>query len=294
MLEKSLELDSTYAPTYSALGVRTHSLSNYGLRGTEETEKAENYLLKALSLNDELLSAYNLLSVIYTESGRTAKSVEAIKKVLEINPNDSRAYKSLGYIYRYTGLLEESINAMNKAKSLNKNSNNTIMMSYIANGEYDKAYEAIETSKTKNESTLDLGFQGIIRYRQGRMDEAMTIFKKIHQIDPNSLNDLWVTAFVSLIEGNTDNGLAAAKKFEEYNISDSEAWFHIGVNYALLGDNNSSIRCLNRAVDGGYFNYPHFLNEPFLDSLRNEDGFKELLHKAKTKHLEFKNDHFQD
>ena len=99
-----------------------------------------------MSLNDELLSAYNGLATIYTETGKTKKSVETIKNVLEINPNDSYAHRSLGYIYRYTGMLSESIDRMKKAKLLNKNISTTIGMSYIAAGKYEKAYKAIESN----------------------------------------------------------------------------------------------------------------------------------------------------
>lgn len=288
MLKKSIELDSTFAPSFSELGLRTHYLANFGLKGAEEQKKAESYYLKALSLNDELLSAYYGLSTIYTETGRTIKSVETIKKILDINPNDSKAHKFLGYIYRYAGLIEESIEEMKNAEYLDNTITTTIGIAYIATGEYEEAFKSFEKSTKKDQSTLEISFQGTIKYRQRKMDEAMALFNKVHQMDPGSLNDLWVTGFVALIEGDKEKGLLAAHKFEEYNISDSEAWFFIGTNYALLGDKKSAIRCLTRSVDGGYFNYTFFQNEPFLDSLRDDKEFKELLLTVKKKHLDFK------
>lgn len=292
MLKKTIDLDSTFAPAFSELGSRTQSLANYGLKGEKETEKATQYFLKALSLNNELISAYYGLSAIYTESGQTKKSIETIRKILDINPNDGETHKYLGYIYRYAGLLEESVSEMTKAELLDKNVSTTIYIAYIALGEYEKAISSIESQiiKQNKASTLNLGFLGIIKYRQGKYDEAMKIFDEIHELDPNSLNDIWVTAFVALMENDIEKGLKAVQKFESYNINDSEAWFHIGVNYALLGDKEGALRLLTRAAKGGYFNYPSFLNEPFLDSLRDDDEFKKLLKLVEEKHLDFKKD----
>ena len=57
MLKRSIELDSTYAPAYAQLGDRTHRLAQFGLHDPEETLRAENYYLKALSLNKENIFA---------------------------------------------------------------------------------------------------------------------------------------------------------------------------------------------------------------------------------------------
>ncbi len=288
MLKKSIELDSTFAPSFSELGARTHKLATYGLKGVQAQKEAEHYFLKALQLNNELLSAYLGLSNIYTETGRSIEAVKTINKIFAINSNNGKVYKSLGYIYRYTGLIEKSIEAMKEARRLDNTIRTTIGIAYFSIGRYEEAYEAFENNSPGAKTTLDLGFQGIIRYRQGKYKEAMKIFNELHELDPGNLNDLWVTTFIGLMEGNKEKGLIAARKFEEYNITDSEAWFFIGTNYALLGDKKSALRCLRRSVEGGYYNYPLFKNEPFLDSLRDKPEFKKILSIAREKHLEFK------
>jgi hypothetical protein len=56
----------------------------------------------------------------------------------------------------------------------------------------------------------------------------------------------------------------------------------------LLGDSDGCIRALKRAVDGGFFNYPFMLEDEFLDSVRDEHGFQEILQEAKRKHEAFR------
>jgi len=62
----------------------------------------------------------------------------------------------------------------------------------------------------------------------------------------------------------------------------------------LLGDKDGCIRCLRKAVDGGYFNYPFMSADVFMDSMRDDLEFKEILNMAKKKHLAFKNKFFSE
>jgi hypothetical protein len=41
-------------------------------------------------------------------------------------------------------------------------------------------------------------------------------------------------------------------------------------------------------VDGGFFNYPFLLRDPFLDPVRNDRTFQRILAQARTKHEAFK------
>jgi serine/threonine-protein kinase len=149
MLNKSIELDSNYAPAHDQLGKRIHRLAQFGLLGPEETKRAENSYLKALSLNGELLSALGNLAGLYTETARTEKAVEITRQMLEINPNNASAHFSLGYVYRYAGMLNESVLEMEKAVSLDpKNSDfRSIVITYSRAGEYEKALEALKNYK---------------------------------------------------------------------------------------------------------------------------------------------------
>lgn len=285
MLNKSIALDSNYAPAYDQLGVNIKGLAQYGLLGSKETKRAENYHLKALSINGDLLSALANLAEIYTETARIENAVDITNQMLDINPNNASAHRSLGYSYRYAGMLNESIKEFEKATALDPNTPTTVGTSYIAIGDYDKAFKAFEWQDT---NLLFLGFQGILLYRQGNKDQALEYFDRVISLEPEGLIAGWITGYKALIEGNIDEGLKATRKIEQANISDAEAWYHFAENYALLGDIEGCIRTLRRAVDGGYFNYPFMLTDSFLDSVRDEPEFQKIIEQAKEKHLAFK------
>jgi serine/threonine protein kinase/tetratricopeptide (TPR) repeat protein len=287
MLKKSIELDPNYAPAYSQLGERSHRLAQYGLLDPDETNRAENYLLKALSLNGELLSALGHLAMRYTETARSEKAVEITRQMLEINPNNASAHFSLGYIYRYAGMLNESVLEMEKAVSLDPKNQEfrSIIITYRFVGEYEKA---IETSRIYKESAFTLGEQGEAFLRQGKQKQAIACFDRVIAMEPDGLMALSVTGMKAFIEGNIDNGRDAGRKFEQYNIADAEAWYHFASYYGLLGDTEGCIRTLQRAVDGGFFNYPLMLTDSFLDSVRDDPEFQRILDMARAKHEAFK------
>ncbi len=113
-------------------------------------------------------------------------------------------------------------------------------------------------------------------------------------MNPDGLQALWVTCMKAYIEGNIDIGMEAAREFEKSNIVDAEAWYHFAGNYGLLGDRDGCVRALQRAVDGGFFNYPFMLKDSFLDSFRGDEEFQMILQEAKEKHLAFRDKVFSD
>jgi hypothetical protein len=78
------------------------------------------------------------------------------------------------------------------------------------------------------------------------------------------------------------------------NNGDAEAWFHFAENYGILGDKDGCVRALQRAVDGGFFNYPFLATDSFLDPVRDDPDFQRILKIAREKHEAFKKRLFPD
>ena len=287
LLNKTIELDSAYAPAYARLADRTHRLAQYELHDPEEIELAESLYMKALSLNKDYIFALANLALIYTETAREGEAVELLKQIMDINSNHADAHFSLGYLYRYTGMNKEAVLEMEKAISLDPENPGfrSIVVTYQFSGELEKALKA---SKRYEQSEFILGYQGAILFRMGKKVEAVEYIDRCLSMDPDGLQALWVTGLKASIEGNTEVGLEAARQFEKVNLRDGEAWYHFAGNYALLGDKEGTIRALKKAVDRGFFNYPFMLTDFFLDSVREDEEFQKILWEAKQKHLDFR------
>jgi len=287
LLEKSIELDSTFAPAYNQLGDRLRKLALYSLLSPEERTKGEGALLKALSMNSEHIGALGNLAMAYTETNRTKEAVELIKKILEINPNSAEAHFSLGYIYRYAGLNEEAIQEMEKAIAIDSRNQGyrSIIVSYFFAGEYEKA---IEAGSLFEESAFILLFQGLAHLYLGRETEALECFNRVIRIDPGNRQAISSGIAKAYIEGDIEAGISHANTYEQFDSGDAEAWYFISFLYGMLGEKDACIRCLRRAVEGGFFNYPRISTDKNLDSVRGEEAFKEILDEARKKHMAFK------
>jgi serine/threonine protein kinase/tetratricopeptide (TPR) repeat protein len=292
MLEKSIELDSTFAPAFEALGSRYHRLANYKFGGIRQVELAEKYLHKASSLNPDLLSALGSLALIYTETSKTEEAVELIRKMLKINPNNPEAHFSLGYVYRYVGMSGESEREYDIAISLDPNKRfRSAGITYMYLGKYDKAIQGFDLDP---ESPYSLSWKGQAYMRQDQQDLALEYLNRAIALDPNSTHGYWAGGMKAFLEGNNIEGIRLSKLWEDKNPTDSEVWYNLSNMYGLLGDKKSCINALKNAVNGGYYNYPFMLKDYFFNSVRDEPEFKEVLTLAEEKHQAFKKKFFSE
>ncbi len=287
MLKKSIELDSSFAPAYVQLGSRIQRLAQFGLEDPDK-RNAESYFQKALTLNNELLMALGSLAMLYAETNRIEKAMELTKQMHEINPRNPSVHFYRSYIYRYAGMLDESIQeAENAISSDPKNPRlSRLGLTFLNVGEYEKAVDVFDIDKG---SVYSLLWQGNILIRQDRKEEAIAYNNRIISLEPDPLWILVAKVHNAFIQGNIEDGLDAMRELDEGNIVDGEAVYYWASYYGLLGDKEGCIRNLRRAVDSGFFNYPFMLKDSFLDFLRDDPDFQEILLDAKEKHLAFGN-----
>jgi eukaryotic-like serine/threonine-protein kinase len=291
MIEESIKLDSTYAPTFTELGFRKHQLAVYGSGGATLMKDAEQANLRALSLNSNQIRALSNLAGIYTETGQATESLELINRALKINPNNAYIHFSLGYLFRYVGMLDESEREYEKALTLDPGNPGfrSAGITYMNQGKYDKAWQALDLDP---DSPYALNFKGKILLRKGQKGQALGYFNKVLGIE-GEVDELYeATAFKAFIQNENEKAVKAMRKREEINPPDSEIWFTIAENYGLIGAKRDCIRALTKAIEMGFFCYPFLLTDSFLDSVRNEPEFQKLLSIAKEKHEAFKKKYY--
>ncbi len=291
MLNQSTKIDSNFAPAYSHLGYRTQMLAQFDLRGPILTKEAENFYLKALSLNDDLLSAQGDLATLFVETGRIEQAITVARNMVKISPNNAVAHFSLSYIYRYGGMLTEAIEELEIAVKLDPNNprSRRLGLTYLIMGYYKKASEIFDMDKG---SAYSLGWEADMLLRQEKNEQAKIIYERIISLPKENM---WVRVAKfhhALMENNIKLSREIMNELEDANISDGEAWYFWASKYAMIGDDTGSLRCFKRAVNGGYYNYHFMENDFFMKSMRNDPEFQKLLAQAKAKHEAFKRKYF--
>lgn len=287
LLEKAISLDSTFAPAYVELGVKYDFFADFDPTQKGMVKASEIAFLKALSLDNNSLSAMSGLAGLYVETGRPLNAVKLLRRALKINPNNPDAHFSLGYIFRYTGLQKSAIKEMEKAIKLDPHGKyQNIGVTYIYSQRYEDALKGLGSDTT---SDYIMAWKGQTYLRMHKMNLAKKYLLKAINIKSGALV-YWAKIMLDYIENKKQKALSILNSLNKSNVYDGEVYYNTGNLYALLGDVKDCNRLLNKAIDHGFFNYKVMSTDPFLDSARNDPEFKRILQKAKRKSEEFKNE----
>jgi len=287
ILNNAIKLDPSYAPAYSELGSRYHLLSQIGTGTIAAQKKAEEALLKALSLKPDLLPALANLGLLYTDSGRHEQAHDMLIRALKINPNNAWLHFSLSYHYRYIGFLDQSKKEADIAIAIDPN--NPRFRSSILTSMYLGRFDEILNSFDLDiDSPFTLNHFGEISLHNGNKKQALEYFKKSVQIKDEIGEFYFAAAFIEFINGNFEKAKAYNLKRELENPADSENFYEIARTYGLFMLKDDCYRALKRSIDMGYVNYPAMQNDSFLDSVRQDSGIKDLLGKVQLIHEELK------
>jgi len=287
LLKKSIEIDDSFAPTYSQLGDRIRRYEQFGLLNSEELIKPIEYYKKALSLNKNLLSSLSNLAFYYCETNQLDYAVELANRMIEINPSSADAHFTLGYIYRYAGLIKESIEEMEFAVKIDPT--NIRYRSLIASYSGVKKFDKITNLLTNySKSSFTLGWNALLNFRLGNIKKAKVFFREIVENDPNGLWGLVSTIHLAKINNEKEKGLIAIHKLEQTNVADSETVYYIAVYYGMFEDRERTLNALKKSVDSGYYNYVFMQNNPFFNFLKNDSEFIAIVDDAKEKSNRFR------
>ena len=123
---------------------------------------------------------------------------------------------------------------------------------------------------------------------------ALKSFNRTIELEQNTFPAFLALGLKAYIEGKKDDGLRITTEWEQKDLWDAEMIYRLACNYSLLGDKNSCFRALLKSVETGFFNYLFMLNDTFLDPVRDDPEFKEVLNLAKEKHEAFKKKYFPE
>jgi predicted Zn-dependent protease len=247
---------------------------------SQKIAEADSALRKALELNPDLPLAHNFYTHIQVDQGRALEAMQRLLQRARSTSNDPELFAGLTHACRYCGLLGASVAAHRQARRLDPNIPTTVMHTYFMLGDYQNALD---------ESKEDFGY-GIASClgMLGRVDEAIAVLKKraTPQAWQMRLGRLFMVSLRALFEGDRAESLRASDELINATFRDPEGWFHLARQLGYLGENQRAFVALSRAVDGGFRCYPALAADPWLDPLRGDPEFKNILRKIGALHHE--------
>jgi serine/threonine protein kinase len=294
VLQKSIEIQTDYAPTWTELGRAYTTTASLHSGGAVLYQKAQEAYERALLLDPSLVEPRIYMGNLLTNTGRVEQAVPLLRAALHAHPNSAEAHWELGYAYRFGGMLPESIAEAEQARGFDPEVkiNSSALNSYLYMGQYDRFLQSLPA----NNSVYILFYRAFAEYHEKKLQQAAEDFDSAYKLDPTLLPAQVGKALRYSIAHQNAQGIEFLHKTEttiqERGVADAELIYKVAQAYAVLGDKASALRMLQRSIDGGFFCYPYFLRDPLLDNLRNQPAFQHQMEEARHRHEEFKTKFF--
>jgi TolB-like protein len=276
---RAVDEDARYAPAWARLARIYLLLGKYAGDTTTNYSLAESAATHALELNPELALAHNAYAHIEVSSGRAQQAMLRLLDRVAAGTNDPAVFAGLVTACRFCGLLEASVAAHVQARQLDPTFSTSAAHSYWMLGRYEEALAAVDPDR-------DFGDAAFIYESMGRLDDALAVFedRKRRLIAAGSRTTSFgfriFSAFRAAIEKNHDETVAVFSALS--NFPDPEGLYYMGRALVRVGEPEMAIGGIAGALDGGFTCYPFFVRDPWLDPLRGDARFLDILRRAET------------
>jgi DNA-binding winged helix-turn-helix (wHTH) protein/TolB-like protein len=291
MFEKSVGLDPTYAPSWAYLGAINTTLASTYFGGRESYDKARQAYDRALELDSAQIEARIFKANLLTDTGHVEKAVPLLRGVIATTPNVAQAHWNLAYAYRFGGLIRESISEGERSRQINDaiKADNSVFNAYLYDGQYEKFLQSLPAGE---DSAYVIFYRGLGHHYLKRWSESTAYFDQAYHLKKDLMQAQIGKALSHGLAGRPALGLDLLNDVEDKivksGVADAEGVYKIAQAFAALNDRRAALRALRRSIDGGFFCYPYFMNDPLLDNLRGEAEFAELMERARRRHEDFK------
>jgi serine/threonine-protein kinase len=288
--EHAVAIDPGYALAHAKLGLQLILLGLFVDADDHPAllTRGRAEVARALALEPELAVPHLALGVLlFSEPGGwdLDGAMREFRRAEELEPGSAEV--EIPLVALHVGLEDLSLRMLESARKRNPTSRNVrdqIIQTLTYNGRWG---EALQRAQDLNIVPVGVA-RGEALLRAGRVEEAV---KWIFEPDPEGpfMPDppYPITALTFAVAGRRDEAAFIAGFYERgYPLDSGNPAHHqmheMAATQALLGHPRLAVAWLRKATQSGLPNYPLFLRDPLLDSLRSDPEFIELMAELKA------------
>jgi serine/threonine protein kinase/Tfp pilus assembly protein PilF len=283
--QKAIALDPSYALAYSGLADAYTGLGDAGLSAIPPKEafsKAKEAVQKALDIDEALAEAHASLAHLNMHDFNWSGAELEFKHAIKLNPNYSTTYQMCAFYYALTRRFNDAFITIKKAQDLDPISlsiNTDLGVLFYFNHQYDKAI-------AQYEKTLDLD-PGFIRAyvtlgsaygKNGMCKIAIEMIHKAIELSGDRAK-IAVLGRIFAIAGKKREALKAIEELKELSKQRYISSYCISLIYASMNEKDQAMEWLENAYDEHASELIYLKVDPYLDNMRSDPRFKELLKK---------------
>jgi eukaryotic-like serine/threonine-protein kinase len=280
-LKRAIALDPNFAAAYADLATTTSLGMARSLAQPEDIEKAEWYARQAVRLDPNLPEAHLALARVFVrDPKRFRESVREMLAALRLESNDTLALYSLTTYFVSTGELQRSQCIGDKLVRLDPMSNEALTRGYwnINSVDPEGALQNAQHALANKETALaGHDIRGMAFIMRENFNEAEKDANAAQKLVPNHYLGKSLRALIAAGRGDRATAEAAVRSFEADANRNHWAALRAALVYARLGDRDTAIHWLRRAADLGHHSWYALINHPWLQPLRADPEFQQIV-----------------
>jgi eukaryotic-like serine/threonine-protein kinase len=278
MLERSVGLDPSFAPAWSALGKRYYYEEEYGTGATGTMSRTEPALRRALALDPNLEDAAQQIVSLDSDAGKLAQAYREAKSMVEKRPQSGFAHFTLSYVLRYAALSKDAAQECDLALRLDPGNYQfrSCASVFFTTGQYDHGREFLKLDAGSEWSN---NVEVTILLREGKTKDALRQLRRLPE------SSFFHTRALEACYGHPRAPGAAqllqqAEK-EIFAYRDPEPKFSQAGSFNPCLGNAFTARLMRSAIEGGFCGYDYLQVDPMLRGFRQSEEYPALLAQAK-------------
>jgi serine/threonine protein kinase len=278
MLERSVGLDPTFAPAWSALGKRYYYEEEYGVGATGTMSRTEPTFRHALALDPNLEDAAQQIVSMDADAGKLAQAYQEAKAMVAKRPQSGFAHFTLSYVLRYASISTEAGDECDLALRLDPGNYQfrSCAPLFTFTGRLDHAgtfFNLDAGSDWSKNAEVNL------LVREGKTTEALAILRQLP--DSSFFHTRASEACYS-----TPRPAGFAQLMEEaqkaiFAYRDPEPRYNFAALYNTCLGNSFTAKLAKSAIAGGYCSYDYLQLDPLLAGFRKSPEYAATLAQAK-------------
>jgi TolB-like protein/predicted Ser/Thr protein kinase len=277
LYRQCLEEDPGYAPAWARLARMYRVIAMYTGEDSDATYAlADEAFKRALELNPDLSLAHNLFTVVELETGRAREAMLRLLQRARVQLADPELFAGLVQACRYGGLEAPAIAAHEQARRLDPHIKTAVGHACLMAGDYERAIATDEEEPPfVTALALDL---------MGRKGEAIDLLRaQLAAGVPQLLRFYLETTLGVLEEDRAAATVAADGILKRWRLRDPCARYYLARSLAIIG-HPQALPVFKETVDAGFHPYAFYSTDPWLNPLRSNPGFQDVLKIAEDGH----------
>ena len=284
MLERSVGLDPSYAPAWSALGKRYYYDEEYGPGANGSMSRTEPALRRALALDPNLEDAAQQIVSLDADAGKLPLAYQEAKAMVDKRPQSGFAHFTLSYVLRYAGLQHDAARECSEAIRLDSGNYQfrSCASVFFSLGQYDQGRAFLKLD-AGSEWSNNVEVQALLR--EGKTQDALEL---LHRIPESSFfHSRALAACYSNPRPPDAEQLWAQAEKDVLTFHDPEPRFASAVHYNVCRNNAFTARLMKSAIASGYCGYENLQSDSLLANFRRSPEYPAVLAQAKQCQVQF-------